>query len=508
MDTTDSPSSPLDVLVVGGGAAGLSAALVLARSRRSVVVVDAGEPRNAPAEGVHNYLGREGTPPLELQAIGRDEVARYGGTVVHDRVVAITPVGDDEPLFDAELAGGRVLRARRVVLATGLVDELPDVPGLAERWGHEVLHCPYCHGWEVRDRRVGVLLTGPAGVHHAGLFRQLTDDVTLIAHDGTVDHDARIGLAARGVRVVEQRVARVLVEDDRLTGVELTGGERLDLDALVVAPFFRGTSALATSLGVPEAPIEMAGTVLGVGLEVDARGATPVPGVWAAGNTAAPMATVVASAAAGTQAGAALNADLVEEDTRAAVAAWRTRFREVDAWEERYGSDDDVWSGRVNPQLPVQVSRLAPGTALDVGCGEGGDVLWLAQQGWRVTGLDFSPAGLARAARHAEEAGVGDRTDWITADARTWEPGDRRWDLVTTHYLHLERDAMVAAVPRLASAVAPGGTLLVVLHHAEDMGAHAGHEDHLTPRGPRRRAGRLLGRPRRRRRAHGHGARS
>jgi 2-polyprenyl-3-methyl-5-hydroxy-6-metoxy-1,4-benzoquinol methylase len=137
---------------------------------------------------------------------------------------------------------------------------------------------------------------------------------------------------------------------------------------------------------------------------------------------------------------------------------------EPPAWEERYSGDQKVWSGNPNPQLVAEASRLTPGTALDVGCGEGGDVIWLARQGWRVTGADFSANGLARAARHAEEAGVADRTDWWRVDARTFSAGGRSYDLVTTHFLHPPDAGMVDVTRRLAEAVAPGGHLLVVGH--------------------------------------------
>jgi 2-polyprenyl-3-methyl-5-hydroxy-6-metoxy-1,4-benzoquinol methylase len=137
---------------------------------------------------------------------------------------------------------------------------------------------------------------------------------------------------------------------------------------------------------------------------------------------------------------------------------------EPPAWEERYSGDQKVWSGDPNPQLVAEASRLTPGTALDVGCGEGGDVIWLARQGWRVTGADFSANGLARAARHAEAAGVADRTDWWRVDARTFSAGGRSYDLVTTHFLHPPDAGMVDVTRRLAEAVAPGGHLLVVGH--------------------------------------------
>jgi thioredoxin reductase len=133
-----------DVVVVGGGAAGLAGAVALARSRRSVLVVDAGEPRNAPAGHVHNFLTRDGTPPAHVYAAGREEVVRYGGAVESGRVTALSLDGER---FAVQI-GDRAVTARRLLMATGLRDELPDVPGLAERWGIDVLHCPYCHGWD------------------------------------------------------------------------------------------------------------------------------------------------------------------------------------------------------------------------------------------------------------------------------------------------------------------------------------------------------------------------
>lgn len=140
------------------------------------------------------------------------------------------------------------------------------------------------------------------------------------------------------------------------------------------------------------------------------------------------------------------------------------RMFEPESWEERYAGEEKVWSGEPNPQLVAEASKLEPGTALDVGCGEGGDVIWLARQGWRVTGADFSANGLARAAEHAEEAGVAERTDWWQVDAREFEAGGRSFDLVTSHYLHPPDGGMVDVVRRLATAVAPGGHLLVVGH--------------------------------------------
>lgn len=202
-----------DVVVVGGGAAGLSGALALSRARRSVLVIDSGEPRNAPAGHVHNYLGREGTPPGELFAVGRTEAAGYGGQFRTGRVEAATRADDG---FRLSLDDGTSVRARRLLVATGLTDELPDVPGLAQRWGRDVLHCPYCHGWEVRDRRIGVLATGPMAVHQAEMWRQWSSDVLLLLHDAPApDEETAERLAARSIAVVPGPVAAVEVTGTR-----------------------------------------------------------------------------------------------------------------------------------------------------------------------------------------------------------------------------------------------------------------------------------------------------
>ncbi|PZF12025.1 thioredoxin reductase [Curtobacterium sp. MCPF17_011] len=318
-------SEHFDVIVVGGGPAGLSAALILGRSRRSVLVVDAGEPRNAPAEGVHNLLGQEGTAPRDLVRIGRQEVARYGVTVTDGRVVAAsaTPVTDDDPLgFRLTLDSGEVVTARRVVVAGGAVDVLPDVPGLAEQWGRGVVHCPFCHGWEVRDRRIGVLVTTAAGAHQVQMFRALSDDVTAFVTDpDLLDDTVLAGFAARGIRVVRTPVVRVLSEGDALSGVELADGTVVELDALAAASRVEARVEWAAGLGLTPVDQEANGVLFGRVLAVDGAGQTEVPGVFAAGNAANAMLTVVASAAAGSQTGAMVHGDLLRADVAAAISA-------------------------------------------------------------------------------------------------------------------------------------------------------------------------------------------
>jgi thioredoxin reductase len=295
-----------DVVIVGGGAAGLSAALVLGRARRRVAVIDGGAPRNAPAAHMQGFLSRDGMPPAELLAAGRAEVTGYGVEIVNDQVQTI------KPGFVVRLAGGRVLSARRMLVATGVGDELPDIPGVRDRWGKDLLHCPYCHGWEVRDQPLGVLGTHPMSVLHAQLVRQWSDDVTYFAHTNDLTATEQGQLAARGIRIVRGEVARLVVDDDQLTGVELTDGQVIARTAVFIRPG-----------NLPHAD----GLLAGLGCELDAAGfvtvdatwQTSTPGVWAAGNVVDPRAQVITSAGAGSAAAIAINADLVQDDVARAM---------------------------------------------------------------------------------------------------------------------------------------------------------------------------------------------
>lgn len=310
------PTTRHDVLVIGGGAAGLSAAVALARSLRSVLVVDAGEPRNAPAEGVHNLLGREGVAPADLVAAGQREAIAYGAEIRTGRALTARR---DEAGFSIDLDDGSTVSGRRLILATGLVDELPAVPGLAEAWGHSVLHCPYCHGYEVRGQRIGVLGTSPMGVHQALLFRQLSEDVTLFRHQmPDPEPEALEQLAALGITVVDGTVDRVDSTDRADPVVHLADGTTYELDALAVAPRFRARTDLYEQLGgvTTEHP-------MGEFIETEMMGRTAVEGVWVAGNTGDLAAMVAMSSGAGVGAGAAVNADLVTEEARLAVVAAR-----------------------------------------------------------------------------------------------------------------------------------------------------------------------------------------
>lgn len=303
-----------EVIVVGGGAAGLSAALVLGRARRSTLVVDAGEPRNAPAAHMHGYLTRDGMAPDAFLATGREEIARYGVDLVRDRAVTAARDGAD---FVVTLAGGRSVRARALVVATGLKDELPDVPGLAERFGRDVLHCPYCHGWEVRDRPFGVLAGNPLGVHQALMVSQWSKDVVFFPHevdeDDLTDVDLR-RLAAAGVDVVPGRVAGLEVADDRLTGVRLADGTVHERSVLFAAPRPVPRDELLVALGA-----ELRATPFGSYPVIDERGLTTVPGLWAAGNASGFAEQVINAASRGYRAGAAINGELLLADLDAAA---------------------------------------------------------------------------------------------------------------------------------------------------------------------------------------------
>lgn len=292
-----------DVVVIGGGAAGLSAALVLGRARRRVAVVDGGAPRNAPAAHMHGFLSRDGMSPAELLAVGREEAAAYGVELISGHVVSI------EPGFSVALADGEVLEARRLLIATGATDELPPIPGLRERWGEDFLHCPYCHGWEVRDRPLGVLGTGTGSVEHAQLIRQWSGDLIFFTHTHVLGDPEREQLEALGIRVVDGEVRGLVVEDDRLRGVMLGDGRTVERTALFIRPELR--PRLAGLLDHLACETDELGFV-----RVDIAGKTTFPGVWAAGNAANPRAQVISAAGEGSAAAISINADLVEEDAR------------------------------------------------------------------------------------------------------------------------------------------------------------------------------------------------
>ncbi|MEJ6488166.1 NAD(P)/FAD-dependent oxidoreductase [Leucobacter sp. USCH14] len=323
-----------DAIVIGGGAAGLSAAQALGRSLRRTLVLDGGEPRNRFASHMHNVLGLDGTPPLELLARGRAEAEAYGVEIRTARVRAVSEnagSAESPALADpsapggslsVELDSGEVLETRALIVATGVTDVLPEIPGLAERWGQSVLHCPYCHGWEVRDRRIAVVTASPIGLHQAKLLRQWSDDVTvftagLIGEDGlsVLDAGTERAMRARGMRLVSDPVAEVLGTGAQVTGVRTADGQEYAIDAV-----FTGFAMVPQDAFLSGLPLDRNDTPMGACIAVDMMQRTSHPRIWAAGNVVSPAASVPLVMGAGNMAGAAANAALVEEDYALAAA--------------------------------------------------------------------------------------------------------------------------------------------------------------------------------------------
>ncbi len=302
-------------MVAGGGAAGLSAALTLARAGRRVAVADKGEPRNSPAAHLHGYLSRDGVPPAELLRVGRGEIAEYGGELCACAVTAVRHA--DGGGFVAELENGRHLPARALLVATGLRDVLPPVPGVDRLWGSDVLHCPYCHGHEVRGGPIGVLggENRPFSIHQASLVRQWSQDVVFFPHLIELDEQERERLLARGIRIVEGPVERLEISEGRLAGVRVGDGPVVPRSALFVGPRFVPRDELLTGLGCE--------TAADGWVAVDGSGRTSVPGVWGAGNVVSEAAQLASAAGQGMSAGIALNHYLLAEDIDSAVARYR-----------------------------------------------------------------------------------------------------------------------------------------------------------------------------------------
>ncbi|BDD84236.1 thioredoxin reductase [Tsukamurella pulmonis] len=305
----------LDTVIVGGGAAGLTAAQVLGRARRAVTVVDAGAPRNAPAAHMHGYLGHDGLNPAELLAIGRREAQAYGVRILPGAVTAVRREGE---VIEVAV-GDEVLRARTLLVATGLTDVLPGIPGVAERFGRDAIHCPFCHGYEVRDRPLAVLggENAAMSVHQALLIPQWSRDLIFFTNGLEIDEADRAKIQARGTRIVDGAVAGLVVEGDALRAVRLADGTEIDREAVFVGPRFVPQDELLLQLGAergaagpfPTVPVDPMGAVIGQA------------GVWAAGNVVNPMAQVIVAAGAGSTAAAAISAHLLERDIAADLGA-------------------------------------------------------------------------------------------------------------------------------------------------------------------------------------------
>jgi len=308
------PDEMWDVVIVGGGAAGLSAALILARARRRVLVLDAGAPRNRFAPHMHGVLSRNGYSPLQLVEDGRREVRAADGVIATGRV---TEVRRAERGFALTTEDGEQIRAGRLIVATGIRDVLPPIDGLAEQWGRGVVACPYCDGYEARETAIGVLAASVLGLHKAQMVRSYSANVTVFTDlVGPVPEEDLRALRVRGIVVDDRTVTRVLTDGDTLIGVQLADGTSVPLDVLFAEPQMVPLDDLLRQLEA-----ERSESLFGPWTASDAMGKTSVEGVWVAGNTANPAALVPVAAASGVTAALAVNTELVAQDVRDALAA-------------------------------------------------------------------------------------------------------------------------------------------------------------------------------------------
>jgi thioredoxin reductase len=305
--------------IVGGGAAGLSAALVLGRARRRTLVIDAGEQSNRAAHGIGGLLGHDGRPPADLYADGRRELAQYPSVqVVDGRVTGAKAHGGS--MFRLELADGSVHHAQRILLAGGMQYESPDIPGLADQWGRSVFHCPFCHGWEARDQALAVLADGDRAVHMALMLRGWSDDVVVVTNGPSgLDDDQYRALAAAGVQVDERKIVEFASRDGALASVVFADGGELKREGVLVASALRQRTDLAAQLGVRLAP---PGPVVVDAVMVDQINRTSVPGVFAAGDVCAQMPQVASAIAAGSAAAAAIVQSLLHDQFGLPVMPW------------------------------------------------------------------------------------------------------------------------------------------------------------------------------------------
>jgi len=292
-----------DVVIVGGGPGGLAGALALGRARKRVLLCDAGPRRNAAATHLHNFVTRDGTPPDEFRAIGRDQLARYPNVTVRD--VGVEAIAGSRGAFRVGLTGGASVDARRVLLCTGMVDELLTIDGFRELWGHAIFQCPYCHGWEARDQPWGYLVL-PATAAHLVPFaiqaRSWTRDVTVYTNGAAIAHEARAPLEAAGIRIATPPIARLIGQGGRLEAVALGDGTTLACRALFAHP--------------PQRQVEV---VRQLGVAVDDDGyvrtdpvtrETSVRGIYAAGDLTSRMQGAIIAAATSGQAAAMINVEL------------------------------------------------------------------------------------------------------------------------------------------------------------------------------------------------------
>ena len=296
-----------DVIIIGGSAAGLSAALVLARAQLDVLIIDGGAPRNAPAHQMHGFLSRDGIAPAEFLTAGRAEILKYGADIEQINVSAVVLKPDDT--FQVQLENGGIQTSRALLVATGLTDEIPSIPGVPERWGSLVHHCPYCHGYEVLNQRIAVIAGNmkEMSIKQAGLLRRYSNHVDFLVNDQELTAAEVHSLESMGVRIIGSTVTHILGEVDTLSGVAFDDGTILDCDAIFVAPRMKPNDHLLKSLNCQVNSVTDY-------IQVNEFGQTSVSGVWAAGNVVNPFAQVITAAGAGSASAIAINGWLLQKD--------------------------------------------------------------------------------------------------------------------------------------------------------------------------------------------------
>lgn len=302
-----------DVIIIGGGAAGLSAALILARARRRVLVLDAHQPRNRFAPHMHGVLSRDGYSPLDLVSDGYREVRAVDGVIENARVVETRAMADG---FEVVTDSGARAAGRRLIVATGTRDQLPDVPGLAEQWGRGVVACPYCDGYEASGTAIGVLAGSAMGLHVAHMLLAYSDDITVFTSlAGEIPDEERMLLEERGMRIEDRAVTHVVTEGDTLTGLGLADGTIAPVDVVFAQPAPAALDEPLRQLGVAQTE-----TPIGPWTAVDGFGRTSVDGVFAVGNSGIPNALVPIAMGSGAMAALTINGELVAEEVAAASA--------------------------------------------------------------------------------------------------------------------------------------------------------------------------------------------
>ena len=296
-----------DVIIIGGSAAGLSAGLVLARAQLNILIIDNGQPRNKPADHMHGFLTRDGISPAEFLIAGREELLKYGAQMAAQKVTKVLMFGDGR--FEVHMENGEIEIGRSLLVATGLKDEIPTIPGVQERWGSLVHHCPYCHGYEVLGQKIAVISGAfkEMSIKQAGLLRRYSDRVDFLANGQELTELEAHGLQGLGVRIVDLGISHIIGDTGTLTGVAFVDGTSVECDAVFVAPSMTPNDEILKSLNCKTNPETTYVTVNEVGQ-------TSMPGVWAAGNVVNPQAQVITAAGAGSASAIAISGWLLQQE--------------------------------------------------------------------------------------------------------------------------------------------------------------------------------------------------